>query len=185
MCIRHADVIFLLVDPTKPSTVTSLEESLDAYAPRTRKEMVFLHKEETKYPKNTAEWLRKRASVNTHYHIRCPKRMFFKKQDQKLESMYNKIITSGYPPDIHSDFSRLSRYITGTSIGLVLGGGGARGAAHIGLIKAILESGVPIDHVAGVSIGSLIGGLYCQERDVVNLTVKARGFFNKMAQKWR
>lgn len=40
-------------------------------------------------------------------------------------------------PNIHSDFSRLARWLTGTSVGLVLGGGGARGAAHIGMIKAI------------------------------------------------
>lgn len=39
--------------------------------------------------------------------------------------------------NIHSDFSRLARWLTGTSVGLVLGGGGARGAAHIGMIKAI------------------------------------------------
>lgn len=40
-------------------------------------------------------------------------------------------------PNVHSDFSRLARWLTGTSVGLVLGGGGARGAAHIGMIKAI------------------------------------------------
>lgn len=39
--------------------------------------------------------------------------------------------------NIYSDFSRLARVLTGTSIGLVLGGGGARGAAHIGMMKAL------------------------------------------------
>lgn len=43
----------------------------------------------------------------------------------------------GTKPNVHSDFSRLARLLTGTSVGLVLGGGGARGAAHIGMIKAI------------------------------------------------
>lgn len=38
---------------------------------------------------------------------------------------------------VHSDFSRLGRWLTGTSVGLVLGGGGARGAAHVGMIRAI------------------------------------------------
>lgn len=38
---------------------------------------------------------------------------------------------------VHSDFSRLARWLTGTSVGLVLGGGGARGAAHVGMIRAI------------------------------------------------
>lgn len=45
-------------------------------------------------------------------------------------------------------------------VGLVLGGGGARGAAHIGVLKYIEEIGLPIDYVVGTSMGSIIGGLY-------------------------
>lgn len=45
-------------------------------------------------------------------------------------------------------------------IGLALGGGGARGAAHVGVLKVLLEEGVPIDVIAGTSIGSVVGGLY-------------------------
>lgn len=45
-------------------------------------------------------------------------------------------------------------------IGLVLGGGGAKGAATVGVLKYIEESGVPIDYIAGTSIGAIIGGLY-------------------------
>lgn len=45
-------------------------------------------------------------------------------------------------------------------VGLVLGGGGAKGAAEVGVLKAIEESGIPIDYVAGTSIGSIVGGLY-------------------------
>ena len=45
-------------------------------------------------------------------------------------------------------------------IGLVLAGGGAKGIAHVGVIKVLEEMRIPIDHVAGTSMGSLIGGLY-------------------------
>lgn len=45
-------------------------------------------------------------------------------------------------------------------VGLVMSGGGAKGAAHIGVIKALEENGIPIDYVAGTSIGSIIGSLY-------------------------
>ncbi len=45
-------------------------------------------------------------------------------------------------------------------IGLVLGGGGARGAAHIGVIKMLEELKIPVDYVAGTSKGALVGGLY-------------------------
>lgn len=46
-------------------------------------------------------------------------------------------------------------------VGVVLGGGGAKGAAHIGVLKYIEEMGIPVDYVAGTSMGSIIGGLYC------------------------
>ena len=45
-------------------------------------------------------------------------------------------------------------------VGVVLGGGGAKGAAHIGVLKYIEEMGIPVDYVAGTSMGSIIGGLY-------------------------
>ena len=46
------------------------------------------------------------------------------------------------------------------SVGLVLSGGGARGAAHIGVIRRLEELRIPVDYVAGTSMGAIIGGLY-------------------------
>ncbi|PJA25359.1 MAG: hypothetical protein COX57_03675 [Alphaproteobacteria bacterium CG_4_10_14_0_2_um_filter_63_37] len=46
------------------------------------------------------------------------------------------------------------------SIGLVLGGGGARGAAHVGVLKVLESLHIPIDYVAGTSFGAIVGGLY-------------------------
>src|SRR5665647_659096 len=45
-------------------------------------------------------------------------------------------------------------------VGLVLSGGGAKGIAHIGLIQALEENGIPIDYITGTSIGAVVGGLY-------------------------
>ena len=45
-------------------------------------------------------------------------------------------------------------------VGVVMGGGGAKGAAHIGVLKYIEEMGIPVDYVAGTSMGSIMGGLY-------------------------
>ena len=45
-------------------------------------------------------------------------------------------------------------------VGLALGGGGTRGAAHVGVLKVLTEAGVPIDCISGTSIGAIIGGLY-------------------------
>lgn len=91
-----------------------------------------------------------------------------------MEYYNSKVLNT--PANVHSDFSRLARVMTGTSVGLVLGGGGARGAAHIGMIKALQEAGVPIDMVAGVSIGALFGALYCLDNDLARATQKARAW---------
>ncbi len=45
-------------------------------------------------------------------------------------------------------------------VGLVLSGGGAKGFAHVGVLKVLEELGIPIDYIGGTSIGSIIGGLY-------------------------
>lgn len=45
-------------------------------------------------------------------------------------------------------------------VGLVLSGGGSKGVTHIGVIRALEEAGIPIDYVAGTSMGAIIGGLY-------------------------
>src|SRR5574343_43032 len=56
--------------------------------------------------------------------------------------------------------SSLALADTRPRIGLVLGGGGARGAAHIGVLEVLLEHRIPVDSVAGTSMGALVGGMY-------------------------
>ncbi len=60
------------------------------------------------------------------------------------------------PPSCPADEATLSR----PKVGLVLSGGGARGAAHVGVIRALEEMRIPIDAVAGTSMGAVVGGLY-------------------------
>ena len=50
--------------------------------------------------------------------------------------------------------------LSAQSVGLVLSGGGAKGITHIGIIQALEENGIPIDYIAGTSIGAIVGGLY-------------------------
>lgn len=61
------------------------------------------------------------------------------------------------------------------SIGLVLGGGGARGSAHIGVIRALEEMRVPIDCVVGTSMGSLVGALYATGMSVSQMEATISG----------
>ena len=48
----------------------------------------------------------------------------------------------------------------GQSVGLVLSGGGAKGMAHIGVIRVLEENNIPIDYISGTSIGAIVGGMY-------------------------
>lgn len=58
------------------------------------------------------------------------------------------------------DAARLARFLTGRAVGVVLGGGGARGFAHLGVIKALQEKGIPIDLLGGNSMGALIASQF-------------------------
>lgn len=56
--------------------------------------------------------------------------------------------------------------ITNKKIGLALGSGGARGLAHIGVIKVLKENNIPIDFIAGTSMGALVGAAYASHTDI-------------------
>ena len=84
-----------------------------------------------------------------------------------------------YYSPIHThknDFLRLARILSGQAIGLVLGGGGARGISHLGVIQALEEHGIPIDMVGGTSIGSFTVGLYARDYTVVSIYGRTKKF---------
>ncbi len=59
---------------------------------------------------------------------------------------------------VAGDLARFARHVSGNSVGLVLGGGGARGFGHIGVIRAMQELSIPIDTLGGSSMGAIIAG---------------------------
>jgi len=76
-----------------------------------------------------------------------------------------------------ADFSRLARMASGRSVGLVLGGGGAKGFAHIGVLRALAEAGIPVDMIGGSSMGSIIAGLCALGWDSQRMTEVSRDIF--------
>jgi len=70
------------------------------------------------------------------------------------------------------DFARLARFLARQATGLVLAGGGARGFAHIGVIKAFHEAGIPIDSIGGTSSGAMCSVTYAMELDPQQLAVR-------------
>ncbi|KAI2668247.1 Patatin-like phospholipase domain-containing protein 6 [Labeo rohita] len=130
-CIRQADCILIL------------EQMLENTAVRALKQLVLLHREDGPGPSRTVEWLNMRSWCSGHLHLKCPRRVFSRRSPSKLREVYEKVFEK--TADRHSDFSRLARVLTGNSIALVLGGGGARGCSHVGVIKAMEDAGIPID----------------------------------------
>lgn len=71
-------------------------------------------------------------------------------------------------------------------IGLVLSGGGARGIAHVGVLKALEEFGIKISHVAGTSAGSIVGSLYAYgySPDKIMEIILTTKLFRSMRPAW-
>ncbi|KFR15835.1 Patatin-like phospholipase domain-containing protein 7, partial [Opisthocomus hoazin] len=171
-CIRQADCILIVGLGDQEPTVGELERMLENTAVRAQKQLVLLHKEDGPLPSRTVEWLNMRSWCSAHLHLHCPRRVFSKRSLPKLVEMYERVFQK--PPDRHSDFSRLARVLTGNAIALVLGGGGARGCSQVGVIRALIEAGIPVDMIGGTSIGAFMSALYAEERSYNQMRIKAR-----------
>lgn len=182
-CIRQADCILIVGLGEQDPTPGDLEQMLENTAVRALKQLILLHKEDSLTPSRTVEWLNMRSWCSGHLHIKCPRRVFSRRSPHKLQEMYEKVFEK--TADRHSDFSRLARVLTGNTIALVLGGGGARGCSHIGVLKAMEETGIPIDLIGGTSIGSFIGALYAEERSAVRTKQRAREWAKNMNSVFR
>ena len=180
-CLRHADIVLVLAlagpGGEAAAEMTETEKDLEAAAKRIRKELVLLWPEDTPHPAHTRDWLRRRPWLSGHLHVRMPGRMTRHSSEARVARQY-----AALEPDLHSDFSRIARGLRAQSIGLVLGGGGARGAAHLGMLKSILEAGIPIDKVGGVSIGAFVGGLWSLYRDFPTVAKKSSNWFTYMTK---
>ncbi len=76
-----------------------------------------------------------------------------------------------------ADVHRVARMLTGRGVGLVLSGGGARGFAHIGIVKALREARVPIDLVGGTSMGAILAAGVAQCWSVEELKERLHAAF--------
>ena len=75
------------------------------------------------------------------------------------------------------DIERVVRRLVGRPTGLVLSGGGARGIAHVGVIAAIIEAGIPIDYVCGTSMGAIFGAGLALGFDVERMRSEVQDLF--------
>ncbi|XP_075999454.1 patatin-like phospholipase domain-containing protein 7a isoform X2 [Genypterus blacodes] len=177
-CIRQADCIIIVGLGEQDPAVGELERMLEGSAVRAQKQLVLLHREDGPPPKGTVNWLNMRSWISRHLHLSCPRRVFSKRSLPKLREMYQRVTQK--PADRHSDFSRLARVLTGNTIALILGGGGARGCSQVGVLRALSEAGIPVDLIGGTSIGSLMGALYAEDRSHSRMRMRAREWAMEM-----
>ncbi|KAF2725082.1 patatin-domain-containing protein [Polychaeton citri CBS 116435] len=207
-CISQADCIYLVGLAEGSPGIGEYERFLLTTKTTARKELILLHAERYVASGLTREWLRNRPWINGgHHHVQMsfraavepvhpPTRRFgnaIKQRVQVLQAEIQKYTSrrvrqtplySAETP-FKGDFHRLARRLCGRSVGLVLGGGGARGIAHVGIIRALEEAGLPIDIVGGTSIGAFIGALYAWDADVVPMYGRAKKFAGRMGSMWR
>ncbi|XP_020905834.1 patatin-like phospholipase domain-containing protein 7 isoform X2 [Exaiptasia diaphana] len=172
-CIRQADCILIVGLADENPAVGQLEFQLESIQVRSQKELILLHREVDSNHRisGTVHWLNARGWISAHTHVRCPKKVFSKRF---LADRYARNPAAYQAPARNSDFARLARRLTGTSIGLVLGGGGARGLSHVGVIKALEEADIPIDMVGGTSMGSFVGAAIAEYGNTERMSQKVR-----------
>ena len=139
-CLRQADEILLVADAASdpaPGTVESALLGVRDVISKARQSLVLLHRDGSRLPSGTSRWFANR-NIQRNFHVRL---------------------------DTEKDFGRMARRLGDAAIGLVLGGGGARGLAHIGVVRALREAGVPIDMIGGTSMGAVMASLVAMDQD--------------------
>ncbi|CAK7227705.1 phosphatidylcholine and lysophosphatidylcholine phospholipase [Sporothrix curviconia] len=207
-CITQADCILLVGLGESSPEIGEYERFMLGMKSTARKLLVLLHAERYSASGLTRSWLKNRVWINGgHYHVQMPfsgqavpihqppKRLgpSLKERVQIIQAEIQKYTSRKvrrrpfYSPDapFKDDFHRLARRLCGKSIGLVLGGGGARGLAQIGIIRALEDAGIPIDMIGGTSMGAFVGALYARHADVVPIFGLSKKFAGRMASVWR
>jgi predicted acylesterase/phospholipase RssA/CRP-like cAMP-binding protein len=156
-CVRQGDRVVLVGCSTEDPDPCEIETELIARLPAdaTQSRTLVLIQENDK-PSGTERWLTPRK-VDRHHHVRLGNR---------------------------ADLARVVRFLTGRAVGLTLGGGFARGLAHVGVFRALADLNIPLDAVGGASMGGLIGALWASgwsnERIIEEVRDGCRDSFNDM-----
>lgn len=136
-CIRQADLVLLVGQAGGAAVPGPIERRALAGRRPGSTELVLVHSA-GEPPSTTIDWLRHRSMIG-HHHVHRGQA---------------------------DSYERLARFVTGSAAGLVLSGGGARGFAHIGVIKALRDAAIAIDVIGGSSMGAIIAAQHAAGFDV-------------------
>jgi predicted acylesterase/phospholipase RssA len=150
LALRHADLIVLVAKAGSDAALRAWERTLLAGdGPVARRALVLCHEGAPASLSGTGEWFKDRH-FDFHVHLRS---------------------------SVPGDLSRLARVISGNALGLVLGGGAARGFAHLGVYRALHEAGTPVDWLGGSSIGAVMAASMATGLEPAAVTERARRAF--------
>lgn len=147
-CMRQADRVLMVVPSGALPMATVMIDELGQSGSLASRDLLVL-RAEGEDPGNVLGW-RARINAVTHFYVR---------------------------PGVREDLHSLARALTGRGVGLVLGGGGARGFAHLGLMRALDELGIPVDAVGGSSMGAFFAALRACGHDAPTMLEIARETF--------
>lgn len=149
--LRQADQLVFVASPQASPLVGAFERKLQAepgFAFK-RQQLVLLQPASWPLPQAQLPWQKERPQVERVLALR---------------------------QGVATDVARLARFLTGQAVGVVLGGGGARGFAHLGVLRALREAGIPIDLVGGNSMGALIGSQVVLGHSLDDIVARVRAF---------
>jgi NTE family protein len=147
LCVRQADALMLLARADGTPGEWPALSGQRDTGTTIQRAELVLLHEDSILPGAAARWLDARPSV-PHHHVTGPE-----------------------------DVARIARLLTGHGVGIVFSGGGARGFAHIGIVKALREAGVPADLVGGTSMGAIMGAGVAQRWSIEEMTERFRRSF--------
>jgi NTE family protein/lysophospholipid hydrolase len=153
-CVRQVDrllVVGLAGDDPTPGAAERALVGSDGASAAVPASLVLLHPPETEFPSGTRRWLEGRSLLR-HHHVRVGN---------------------------EADVARVARFMAGRAVGVALSGGGARGFAHVGVLEAIAEAGIPVDMIGGTSMGAVIAAEHALGWDASTMARENQAMFGR------
>lgn len=150
-CIRHCDQLLLVADADLSPAQHPNEAGLHVPGEQANVQttLVLLHTTDPRTPTDTRHWLDGRR-LSEHFHLRH---------------------------GLAGDWQRLARVLSRNTVGLVFSGGGARGFAHLGVLRALEQAGISFDMAAGTSIGAVMAAYAAMDLPADEIIAAARAAF--------
>lgn len=192
---------------------TQPEDDDEALGVRTlaRIELVLLWEDGGRLPEQTRKWLRRRR-LAAHHHVREADAPWLQAGSRatmsgsqtlpassaasvasdtasastvpsRATAQNNGSLLRGTAPG-DNGVARIARFLSGRAVGVVMGGGGARGLAHLGVLRALRHRGIPVDFIAGTSQGAFMAASWASTLDLAGASRAANVMAARVGSMW-